>query len=125
MRPPTEEELHWWKREAVHEAPDQFNKAKVTLMICQGCGVWTVEIQREEQEIERGCIPSPFRYQVGERLRLILKGESFGMIGTVKQRKRLAKLLYPPPVPENYYTVVLEGSQNEAMFREDHLEPIE
>lgn len=125
MRLPTEEELHSWKSQADQEALNQFKKGKITLMICQGCGVWTVEIpQDEEPEIKRCCIPSPFRYQVGERLRVILEGKTFGMIGTAKRRERQAKLVYPPPVPENYYTVVLEGIQNEVSFREDHLEPI-
>ena len=126
MRSPTEGELHLWKSQTDQGVLDQFSKGKLTLMICQDCGIWTVEIRPEEQrEIKRACIPSPFHYHVGERLRVTLEGKSFGMTGIVKQRKLLTKALHPPPVPENYYTIVLAVSQNEASFREDYLEPIE
>jgi len=125
MRSLTEDELNLWKSQADQEALDQLNKGKLTLMICQNCGIWTVEIRpKEQQEIKCACIPSPFRYQLGERLKVTLEGKTFGMIGIVNQQMRLAKTLQPPPVPENYYTIVLAVSQNEASFREDHLEPI-
>lgn len=125
MRSPTEEELRLWESQASDEVRNQFNKGGVTLLICEGCGVWTAEMWNEEkQKTIRGCVPSPFRFNVGDRLKVILEGNSFCKIGTVIRRDRLVKALYPSPVPENYYSILLEKNKNESRFREDHLESI-
>lgn len=125
MRSPTEEELRLWESEASDEEKDQLKKGEITLSICEGYGAWTAtRWDEKEQKSARGFLPSPFRYNVGDRMIVICEGNSFGLTGTVIRRVRLAKTVYPPPVPENYYAIVFEESQNEASFREDDLEAV-
>ena len=119
MRSPTKAELKRWKNQADKGMVDLYNKGRAIITICQDCGKWSVEIQNE-----RFGIPSPFRYELGDRVRITLKGKHYGMSGIIKDRKRFAKTIYPPPIPDNYYKIIFEGERDEGWFHENHLEPI-
>ena len=58
-------------------------------------------------------------------MRVTLEGKRFGMVGTIRRRGRLVKLLVPPPVPENYYWLVFEMGQVEEGYSEDNLDPVD
>ncbi len=65
---------------------------------------------------------TPYAFEVGEKLRVKLKGKRLGQIGTVGRRGRLAETKMPPPVPKNYYWLQFEDDQGEEGFSEDNLE---
>jgi hypothetical protein len=44
------------------------------------------------------------------------------MVGTVTERRRISKLIFPVAVPENHYWVRFEQGQNEEAFEESNLE---
>lgn len=125
VRSPSVEELLLWESQADEEVRDQLKKGEVTLMICDGCGTWTAERWNDkEKRIMRGYIPSPYHFDLGDRLNVILEGKTLGMVGQVTRRTRLVKTIDPPPVPENYYYLVFEDSQHDGNYGENHLEPI-
>jgi hypothetical protein len=66
-----------------------------------------------------------FKFAVGERVKVWLQGKRVGMVGTIQRRQRLAKLVMPPPTPENYYWLKFEPEQPEEAFHEDHLELVD
>jgi len=127
MRSPSPEELQQWVdslNDGFDEVVDSLNTGKVQLIICEACGAWIAERwDEEEKRTVRWPVPLPFRFSLGDRLRVTLQGKRHGMVGVVKRRERSAKLLYPPPVPENYYWLLFKEGQNEEGYGEDHLEP--
>lgn len=125
MRSPTTEELNRFKGSfnSVDEIQGLLNSGQVRLLICTECGVWTAEKWDEkEKRTEPAWVPSPFRFDIGSRLKVTLEGKRYGMVGTLNRRDRLAKTIVPPPVPENYYWLVFEDNWKEEAYREDYLE---
>ena len=122
MRLPKDQELEFWKNEADEKDLELLDTGQVRLEICNACGTWIAEMfDQSEHTAKRPWIPSPFQFAEGDSLKVILKGKSFGMIGTVIRKGRLAKTIMPPPVPENFYWIVFEEGQREVAFSEKNL----
>lgn len=66
---------------------------------------------------------SPFKFKVGEQVKVVLSGKHFGKVGRVQRRTRMAKTKMPPPVPENIYWIVFKKGGKESGFAEQNLEP--
>jgi len=109
MRSPSSDELRLFKSELDMNNGNLLDKGFVKLMVCEDCGVWTAALwDQEEQKYINGRICLPFQFDVGTKVRVTLRGKRFGIIGTVSRRMRWVKLVYPPPVPENLYWVLIE-----------------
>ena len=63
-----------------------------------------------------------FAFEVGEKLRVKLKGKRLGQIGTVRRKGRMAETKMPPPDPKNYYWLQFEDDEGEESFSEENLE---
>ncbi|HYA14046.1 MAG TPA: hypothetical protein VEF33_06870 [Syntrophales bacterium] len=99
------------------------DKGQIKLGICRDCGAWTAEVwDQSEQQYMRQWACTPFRFDVGARVRVKLKGKYNGMVGTVTQRKRVIKKGYPLSAPENYYFILFGEDQNQKDFKEENLE---
>lgn len=122
LRPPTPEELLRWRAEAEEQHKGLMEGRKLSLSVCVACGVWIVEVEDQERGVTHVAIPPPFRFAVGERVRVVREGDHLGKVGTIQRRMRKAKLVMPPPVPENYYYLVFEMGQLEESYHEVSLE---
>jgi len=67
---------------------------------------------------------TPYRFKIGDKVRVITKGECYGMAGTITRRFRLFKAILPVLAPENYYEVIFEKDLKKEAYKEDNLEPI-
>jgi len=67
---------------------------------------------------------TPYRFKIGDKLRVITKGECYGMTGIATRRFRLFKAISPVPAPESYYEVIFEDDLKKEAYKEDNLEPI-
>ena len=117
IRSPTDEELDRFLRQSDEEAIEPYRKGEVQFTVCEGCGVWTTEVKGA-----LAYIPPPFSFELGDRVKVVLEGSRFGMVGTVTERRRISKLIFPVAVPANHYWVRFKEHQNEEAFEESNLE---
>lgn len=124
MHPPTSEEFCFFKSELDVRNWDLLDKGQIKLMVCKECGAWTAEVW-DQKELKYSCrwACTPFRFDVGVKVRVNLHGKYNGMVGTIARRTRMIKSVYPPPAPENCYFILFEENKNEEAFKEDNIEP--
>ena len=109
MHSPSSEEYCLFKSELDVRNWDLFDKGHIKLLVCKECGAWTAEVwDQKKLEYLRRWACTPFRFDVGVKVKATLLGKHFGMIGTVVTRTRIMKRVYPPPAPENYYFVLFD-----------------
>jgi hypothetical protein len=125
MRSPSSEEFCLFKSEWDISNWDLLDKGHIKFIVCKDCGVWTSEIwnYKEQIYIDR-WVCKPFWFDMGARVRVIIHGEHFGMIGIVERRMRKVKALSPPPAPENYYYILFEKDPVREEFDENNLEHV-
>lgn len=123
MRSPSSGEFCVFKSELDIGSWHLLDKGQIKLMVCEECREWTAEVwdQKKFEYISRWAC-KPFRFDVGVLARVIFQGEHYGKCGNILHRKRIIKPVYPPPVPENYYTISFEKGRYEKSFKEDDLE---
>ena len=93
---------------------DLLDKGRIKLVVCKDCGVWTADVwDNKEFKYVRKWACTPFRFDVGVKIRVTLRGRHFYHVGTIVRRTRMIKDVYPPPAPENYYYVLLEKGKSE------------
>jgi len=100
---------------------DKLDKKEIALQICRTCNTWIAEIYDSEKGKIRQLIASPFKFNVGDQVKVTLEGEHCGMVGVVTRRMRWAKLIMPPPPSENVYYVVFEGNSKDYGYGEANL----
>jgi hypothetical protein len=121
---PSSEDYCLFKSELNVNNWDLLDTGKIKLMVCKDCGAWTAEVwDQKKLEYLRQWACMPFRFNLGDKVSVILRGKDFNRVGTVAKRTRTIKPVYPLPAPENYYDVFLEKSQSEEVFNEENLEP--
>lgn len=93
MRAPTAEELLRWEDEAREQDREQdielLREGEVQILVCLVCGAWTAEMWDEGQGTVCACFAPPFRFAVGDKVRVTLEGKRFGVAGTIQRRQRL------------------------------------
>lgn len=65
---------------------------------------------------------TPYRYHVGDKVRVLIKGDFAGKVVTVKRRFRINTVMTPIPVYENYYEVIYEENGHVERTAECNLE---
>lgn len=72
------------------------------------------------------CITTttPYRFNIGDKVKIIGPGKYSGLVGIVKKRLRVDKTDTPVPVSENCYNIVLGNHSNTVRFTESSLEPV-
>ncbi|MBN2515072.1 MAG: hypothetical protein JXC33_03460 [Deltaproteobacteria bacterium] len=71
------------------------------------------------------CIKSttPYRYNVGDKVRVMLKGKYVKRVVTITRRFRVVTVTTPIPVYENYHEVIFEENGHVERTAENNLEP--
>jgi len=130
-RSPTRKEISRL-RDELHNQPlhdelrkdflNMLDKKQVTVEICTVCGTWIAATWDSQQgRMTRQFIASPFRFNVGDRVRVALEGKHCGMVGIITRRTRLSKAITPPPPPDNVYYLVFKGDSQEYGYSEVNL----
>lgn len=58
---------------------DMLGKKQLSVEICTVCGTWVAEIwNRRQARMSRQFIVSPFRFNIGDLVRVTLEGEHYG-----------------------------------------------
>jgi len=122
MRLPTYEEIDWVRGELDRESLERLNRNEITLQVCTTCGTWVAETwDSQRNTVVRQFIASPFKFKVGDRVKVTLEGEHHGMAGVITRRMRWAKTIMPPPPPDNVYYIVFEDDGKEYGYGEANL----
>ena len=126
MRSPTAKEMSCFRNELVEETNQclkeadkpsdllkrlrdilaKLDKKEITLQICRICSTWVAEIYDSRAGTNQQLIASPFKFNIGDQVKVTLEGKHYGKVGVVTRRMRWAKLIMPPPPPENIYYVL-------------------
>jgi hypothetical protein len=67
---------------------------------------------------------TPYRYNVGDTVRVIIKGDYSRKVVTVTRRCRINTVTTPIPLYENYYEVIFEKNGRVEITSENNLEPV-
>ena len=103
---------------------NMLNKKQITIEICTVCNTWIAETWHTQQDrMTRQFIANPYKFNVGDRVKVTLEGEHYGVVGIIARRARLSKTIMPPPPPENIYYLVFEGNSQEHGYSEANLTP--
>jgi hypothetical protein len=72
------------------------------------------------------CIKStiPYRYNVGDRVRVMIKDDYLRKVVSVTRRFRINTVATPMPLYENYYEVIFEETGHVIKTAENNLEPV-
>jgi len=100
---------------------DKLDKREITFQICTSCSTWVAETYDSQQRKIQQFVASPFKFNVGDLVKVTLEGEHCGMVGVVTRRMRWCKTIMPPPPPENIYYVVFEGDSMDYGYGEANL----
>ena len=122
MRLPTCEEIERVRGELDRESLDRLNRNEIKLQVCTTCGTWVAETwDSQRNTVVRQFIASPFKFNVGDRVKVTFEGERYGMVGVVTRRMRWAKTIMPLPPPDNVYYIVFEDDSKEYGYEEANL----
>ena len=122
MRLPTSEEIDQLRGELDQGSLDRLNRNEITLQVCTTCGTWVAETwDSQRNRVVKRFTASPFKFDVGRRVKVTLEGEHHGMVGVITRRMRWAKNIMPPPPPENVYYIVFEDDSKEYGYGEANL----
>ena len=121
-RSPISEEIDRFRGEADRGSLDRLDRNEITLQVCTTCGTWVAETwDNQRNTVVRQFIASPFRFNVGDPVKVTLKGKHRGMEGVIIRRTRWSKTIVPPPPPENVYFVVFGEDSTEHGYGEANL----
>jgi hypothetical protein len=67
---------------------------------------------------------TPYRYNVGDTVRVMIKGDYSRKVVTVTRRFRINTATTPIPLYENYYEVIFEKNRHVVRTAENNLEPV-
>jgi hypothetical protein len=122
MRTPTTEEIGRFRDELDRRTLDRVDKNEIALQVCRTCGTWVAETwDNQRNTVVRQFLASPFRFNVGDRVKVLLGGKHCDIMGTITRRTRLSKTIMPPPPPENIYYLVFKDDSQEYGYSEANL----
>jgi len=122
MRSPTSEEMDRFRDELDRGSLDRLNNHQITLQVCTTCGTWVAETWDSERNTVVGqFVASPFKFNVGARVKVLLGSKRRGIVGTITRRTRLSKTIMPPPPPENIYYLVFKDNGQEYGYSEANI----
>ena len=122
MRPPTSKEMERFRDELDSGSLDRLNGHQITLQVCTTCGTWVVETwDGGRNTVVRQFVATPFKFNVGDPVKVLLEDKHCGMMGTITRRIRLSKTIMPPPPPENVYYLVFKDDSQEYGYSEANL----